>query len=104
MKSSERLRSTKAVDQSLVNRSVTKMRSNLYDTLTQFGGFGRADLMACYALFDDDPSRIDSLESEFRKVTPELIEHTAREYLRKTNRTVLLIDPGAGAPADGEEA
>jgi len=85
------------VDQSLVNRSITKMRSSLYDTLTQLGGFGRADLMACYALFDEDPSRIDSLEWEFRKVTPQLIESTAREYLRRTNRTVLLIDPGAAA-------
>jgi zinc protease len=89
----------KPVEQSLVDRSITKMRSNLYDTLTQFGGFGRADLMACYALFDDDPSKIDSLESEFRKVTPQLIARTAREYLRKTNRTVLLIEPGAVSPA-----
>jgi predicted Zn-dependent peptidase len=95
----EGLRS-KPVEQSLVDRSITKMRSYLYDTLTQFGGFGRADLMACYALFDDDPSRIDSLESEFRKVTPQLVESTAREYLRRTNRTVLLIDPGAGAPEE----
>jgi len=85
----------KPVDQSLLDRSITKMRANLYDTLTQFGGFGRADMMACYALFDDDPSRIDSLEAEFRKVTPELVERTAREYLRKTNRTVLLIEPGS---------
>jgi predicted Zn-dependent peptidase len=95
---------SKPVDQSLVDRSITKMRSNLYDTLTQFGGFGRADLMACYALFDDDPSKIDSLESEFRKVTPQLVERTAREYLRKTNRTVLLIDPGAASPDDAHDA
>lgn len=85
------------VAQNLLDRSITKMRSRLYDTMTEFGGFGRADLMACYALFDDDPSRIDSLETEFRKVTPQLIQSTAREYLRKTNRTVLLIDPGAPA-------
>jgi predicted Zn-dependent peptidase len=74
----ESLRS-KPVEQSLVDRSITKMRSYLYDTLTQFGGFGRADLMACYALFDDDPSCIDSLESEFRKVTPQLVESTAQD-------------------------
>ena len=86
---------SKPVEQSLVDRSITKMRSNLYDILTQFGGFGRADLMACYALFDDDPAQIDSLEVEFRKVTPALVERTAREYLRQSNRTVLLIEPGA---------
>ena len=93
---------SKPVEHSLLERSVTKIRSSLYDMLTQMGGFGRADLMACYALFDDDPSRINSLEADFRKVTPGLIERTAREYLRKTNRTVLLIEPGA-APENGHQ-
>jgi len=40
-------------------------------------------------------------------VTPQLLQRTAREYLRKTNRTVLLIDPGAAheehAAHDDEE-
>ena len=93
----------KPVDQSLLDRSVTKMRSFLYDSMAEFGGFGRANLMACYALFDDDPSRINSLEAEFRKVTPQLVEQTAREYLRKTNRTVLLIEPGAASPAEAHK-
>ena len=94
---------SKPVDQSLVDRSITKIRSNLYDTLGQFGGFGRADLMASYALFDDDPGRINSLEADFRKVTPQLAERTAREYLRKTNRTVLLLEPGAAPPGAHQE-
>ena len=94
---------SKPVDQSLVDRSITKIRSNLYDTLGQFGGFGRADLMASYALFDDDPGRINSLEADFRKVTPQLVERTAREYLRKTNRTVLLLEPGAAPPGAHQE-
>jgi len=83
---------------------VTKLRSNLYDTMTQFGGFGRANILTCFALFDDDPSRINSLEGEFRKVTPDLIQLTAREYLRRTNRTVLIIEPGAAQPNGGKEA
>lgn len=90
----EDLRS-KPVDRATLERSVTKLRSSLYDSMTQFGGFGRANMLACFALFDDNPGRINSLESEFRKVTPELIQKTAREYLRKTNRTVLEIEPGA---------
>jgi zinc protease len=36
-------------------------------------------------------------------VTPQLVERTAREYLRKTNRTVLLIEPGAASPAAAQE-
>ena len=41
-----------------------------------------ADLLASFALFDDDPAKINRLEAEFRKVTPELIQKTAQEYLR----------------------
>jgi predicted Zn-dependent peptidase len=98
----EQLRS-KPVEQKLIDRSITKMRSYLYDSMTQSGGFGRANLVACFALFDDDPSRINSLETNFRKVTPELIERTAREYLRKTNRTVLVLEAGA-AKSSPEQA
>src|SRR5581483_5885383 len=35
------------VDPGLLARSVTKIRSSLYDSMNQFGGFGRANLMAC---------------------------------------------------------
>jgi zinc protease len=90
---------SKPVDQKLLDRNLTKMRSYIYDSISQFGGFGRANMLACFALFDNDPSRINDLETNFRKVTPELIEETAREYLRKTNRTVLVLEPGAAKPA-----
>jgi zinc protease len=94
----EGLRS-KPVDRKLLDRSVVKMRSYLYDSMTQFGGFGRANLIACFALFDDDPARINSLDADFAKVTPEVVQRTAHEYLRHTNRSVLIIEPGAGKPA-----
>jgi predicted Zn-dependent peptidase len=67
--------------------------------MTQFGGFGRADLLASYALFDDKPDNINQIEANFRKVTPELIQKTAKEYLRKTNRTIVMIKPGKTAEA-----
>jgi zinc protease len=86
---------TKPVDTKLLARNLVKMRAYIYDSMTQFGGFGRANMLACFALFDDDPSEINSLEANFRSVTPELIQRTAREYLRKTNRTVLILEPGA---------
>jgi predicted Zn-dependent peptidase len=72
-----------------------KIRSSLYDNIGGFFGVGRADLLACFALFDDDPSRINSIENEFKKVTPEVIRKTAKEYLRNTNRTILIVDPKA---------
>ncbi|HVL66897.1 MAG TPA: pitrilysin family protein [Vicinamibacterales bacterium] len=73
--------------------ALVKRRSQLYAEQEEFVGFGRANLLAVFALFDDDPGKINRLEEEFRKVTPELIQRTAREYLRPTNRTILTIAP-----------
>src|SRR5215203_4308261 len=75
--------------------AMVKRRSALFAEQEQLVRFGRANLLASYALFDDDPGKINRLESEFAKVTPELIQKTAREYLRPGNRTVLTITPKA---------
>jgi predicted Zn-dependent peptidase len=89
------------VDQATIDRAIVKLRSGLYDTMTQFGGVGRADLLACFALFDDDPKKINDIETNFAKVTPALIQSTAKEYLRKTNRTVVIIEVEKAAAAEG---
>lgn len=87
----------KPIDQKMLDRALTKVRSNFYDTLGYLNGFGRADLLASFALFDDNPARINTIEAEFRKVTPQIIQRTAREYLRPGNRTVLTIVPKPAA-------
>jgi zinc protease len=97
----EPLRS-KPVDQKTLDRAVVKARSDLYDTFGQQGGFGLVDILASFALFDDNPARVNTLVSQLEKVTPELLQKTAQEYLRPTNRTVLVIEPktqAAAAPA-----
>jgi predicted Zn-dependent peptidase len=91
---------SKPVDQKEIDRAIVKLRSGLYDTMTQFGGFGRADLLASFALFDDKPQNINQIEANFRKVTPALIQKTAREYLRSTNRTVVIVNPEKAAAAE----
>ncbi|CAN5852767.1 pitrilysin family protein [soil metagenome] len=73
--------------------AMVKRRSSLFAEQEQLVRFGRANLLASFALFDDDPGKINRLEAEFAKVTPELIQKTAREYLRPGNRTVLTITP-----------
>jgi predicted Zn-dependent peptidase len=87
------------VDRATLDRAVTKMRAALYDEVESFQGFGRANLLASFALFDDDPARVNRLEAEFARVTPELLQRTAREYLRPTNRTVYTVTPAARAGA-----
>jgi predicted Zn-dependent peptidase len=83
------------VDQATLDRALVKMRSSLYADIEQFAGFGRANLLASFALFDNDPARINRLEAEFAKVTPQLLQETAKEYLRPGNRTIYVITPGA---------
>jgi predicted Zn-dependent peptidase len=83
------------ISQVELDMAIVKIRSSLYENLGGFYGVGRADLLACFALFDDDPSRINNLEEEFRKVTPDVIRRTVKEYLRPTNRTIIVIDPKA---------
>jgi zinc protease len=84
------------VDQATLDRALVKMRSSLYDTLGGSWGFGRADILASLALFDDDPAEINTLEERFRAITAAEIQATAREYLVPTNRTVLKLEPGNG--------
>jgi zinc protease len=90
---------TAPVDRATLDRAVVKLRSSLYSQVETFAGFGRANLLASFALFDDDPERINRLEAEFAKVTPDLILRTAREYLAPGNRTILTVEPGKPASA-----
>ncbi|MFP2923837.1 M16 family metallopeptidase [Pyxidicoccus sp. 3LG] len=94
----EQLRS-QPIDAETLARARVKARSQLYEQLEGFLGFGRADLLASFALFFDDPARINRLEDELMKVTPELIQKTAHEYLRRENRTVLTVKPAAPTAA-----
>jgi predicted Zn-dependent peptidase len=83
---------TQLVAQKDIDRAIVKLRSGFYDTLQQFGGVGRADLLACFALFDNDPNKINQIEANFRKITPAVIQKTAKEYLRSTNRTIVILN------------
>jgi predicted Zn-dependent peptidase len=94
----EPLRTT-LVDRATLDRALVKARSSFYDDLDELFGFGRADLLASFTLFDADPSKINDIEREYRKVTQELIRRTAQEYLRPGNRTILFLEPKSGAPS-----
>jgi zinc protease len=92
---------TELVTAEELDRARRKIRADLYDLVGSSTKTGLVDLLACFALFDDDPTRINSIEAEFAKVTPELVRKTAQEYLRRENRTILSIEPGAAAASEG---
>lgn len=84
-----------SVTQEDVDLALVKMRSFLYDAMGSQFGLGKVNLLAAFALFDDDPSKINKLESEFKKITPDIIKQTAHKYLNPANRTILIIEPKA---------
>jgi zinc protease len=80
------------LSQSQLDRARVKFRARFYQSLSGLNGLGTADLLASFSLFDDDPAYINQIETEIGKVTPAIMQKVARDYFRKTNRTVLLID------------
>jgi zinc protease len=88
----------KNVKQEDLQLAIVKMRSGLYDAMGGTFGIGKVNLLACFALFDDDPARINTLETEFKKITPALIRETAEKYLSPSNRTILIVEPKASKP------
>ena len=80
------------VDQEVLDRARVKFRSPLYDEMGSFVGFGKANLLAALALFDDDPGKINTIEQQIAAVTPETIRKTAEQYLRPANQTVVVLN------------
>jgi len=80
-------------------RALTKLRASLYDLAGSSTRFGLLDLLASFALFDDDPGLVNRLEANFRAVTPEQISAVARTYLTPERRTVQVVEPGRAPPA-----
>jgi predicted Zn-dependent peptidase len=94
----------KPVDAATLRRAQTKLVSALYDQEGQLG-LGKVDLLASFALFDDDPEQINSLVDNFNKLTPADLQETAKKFLRPENRTVLEVkvasQPAKSVPAGG---
>jgi zinc protease len=64
-------------------------------------GFGRANLLAAFALFDDDPNKINTILGELETVTAADVKAAAQRHLVKTNRT--SIDRRPVAPTGGAQ-
>src|SRR5687768_10060050 len=80
----------------------TTMRSAFLDDM-EAGGmplFGRANLLGVFALFDDNPGRINTILGELDKVTLEDVKAAANKWFVPTNRTSIDSRP-AGKTADG---
>jgi len=61
-------------------------------------GFGRANLLAALALYDDNPGRINTILTDVDKVTAAEVRAAARKYLVPANRTVIDRVPEGATP------
>src|SRR5215510_3877102 len=72
-------------------------RSSVLEGLESQSGFGRADLLAALALYDDDPNRINTILADLDKVTTAEVQAAAKKYLVPSNRTSIDRRPEGGA-------
>jgi zinc protease len=72
-----------------------RFRANWYDQLET--SMGRANLLATFALFRDDPSLINKVGAVYDAVTLEQVQEAAKKYLVPENRTSVDRVPEGGA-------
>jgi predicted Zn-dependent peptidase len=70
-----------------------RFRANWYDQLETT--YGRANLLAVFALFNDDPSLINTTLRTYDRVTLAAVQSAARKYLVPENRTAVDRVPEA---------
>lgn len=91
------------LDAATVHRAKVKLLSDLYDQEGNLG-LGKVDLLASFALFDDDPGKINTITDGFEKITAADIQAAAAKYLVPANRTVLELTTLADKPATDKPA
>jgi zinc protease len=93
----------KGVTPGELQQAKTAMRSAFLDDLESGGmpRFGRANLLAAFALFDDNPGRINTILDELDKVTVDDVKAAASRWLVPTNRTSIDSRPMAKPAAGG---
>ena len=80
-----------------LKQAKVNFRSSFLENLEGQAGFGRADLLAALALYDDDPNRINTILTDLEKVTTAEVQAAAKKYLSPSNRTSIDRRPEGGA-------
>ncbi len=87
----------KGISEAELAQAKTALRSAFLDEME--GGmmpkFGRANLLAAFALFDNDPARVNAILEELEKVTVADVRAAASRWFVPTNRTSIDSRPAA---------
>jgi zinc protease len=93
----------KGISEAELQQAKTALRSAFLEELE--GGFmprfGRANLLAAFALFDNDPARINTILEELDKVTVDDVKAAAGRWFVKTNQTSIDSRPATKPTAEG---
>jgi zinc protease len=97
----------KGITDAELTQAKTALRSSILENIE--GGFmprfGRANLLAAFTLFDDDPKRINTILDELDKVTVADVKAAAGRWFVTTNRTSIdsrpVSKPTAAQPQGG---
>ena len=94
----------KGITEAELQQAKTSLRSAFLENIE--GGFmprfGRANLLAAFALFDDDPKRINTILDELEKVTVADVKAAAARWFVPGNRTSIDSRPAAKPTAEPE--
>jgi zinc protease len=93
----------KGITEAELTQAKTALRSAFLEEME--GGFmprfGRANLLAAIALFDNDPARINSILQELDKVTVNDVKEAAGRWFVRSNQTSIDSRPAAKPTAPG---
>lgn len=81
------------VTQAELDKAVTGARvswANQYRT-----SLSRASVLSLYAVYFNNPNRVNEIPEQLSKVTTKQIQEVAKQYLIKPNRSILTIQPAA---------
>ncbi|MEO5894186.1 MAG: pitrilysin family protein [Vicinamibacterales bacterium] len=82
-----------------IEKARNAARSNFIGSLTST--LSRATLLSQYAMFYNDPGRINTRAEAIAKVSAADVQRVATQYLVKTGRTVVITVPKPAAPKGG---
>ena len=82
-----------------IEKARNAARSSFVNSISS--ALSRATLLSQYAMFYNDPNRINTRADAIAKVTAADVQRVAKQYLVKTNRTVVHTVPKGSAPKGG---
>ena len=81
------------LNDSLLHRAKLGIKESFKQMREERNGLAVTEMLACFALFDDDPAQYNTIETSFNIVDASIIKQTLANWLKPSKRTVLVLTP-----------